>query len=153
MGRGRSARAAIDAQKAALWREAAQHATGPDGDLALARFLAGHAGEVFGLDASLYRAYSAREDELPAGSPEKARVAAAIERWTERWVALEGYTRWLGSHTGARGARAVLDEADDVYNRAINWAGGTYLFFGRAAPSSSTVKELRRVGAAIRAGH
>jgi hypothetical protein len=143
---------AIDAQKAALWHEAAQYASRPDGDLALARFLAGHHGEVFGLDSALYRSYTWEEEGLPAGSPEKARIDAAVERWSERWLALEAYTRWLGSHTGARDARAVLGEADDVYNRMINWAGATYLF-ATIAPSSSTMKELRRLGAVIRARH
>jgi hypothetical protein len=139
-------------ESAPLWQRAAQLAADPDGVLPFARFLDAHSGELlFGLGNGFYRGISDRERQLPPGSPEKTRIGELILRSTERWLALKGYTQWLTTHSGAPNALDVLSEADRAYNWLINVGGGGDFFFGRSAPSSSTVNELRRVGAAIRA--
>jgi hypothetical protein len=144
---------AVSPAQADLWREAARVAssTDADHDLAWARFLDAHSGGfLFGLANGPYRGVSMREASLPAGSPEKKRIREMLMRSTERWLALEAYTRWLTNHAGAPNARDVLGEADQDYNRLINWGGGTAFFFGQNAPRTETVQELQRVGAAIR---
>jgi len=120
-----------------------------DADLELARFLDGHVGQIFfDADPGFYRGLSLREEQ--AGSGEKARIAAALLRSHEGWLALEAYTRWLAKHERDPRAKDVLGEADARYNRLINWGGSDGFFFGRWQKSSKTVAELRRVGKAIR---
>jgi hypothetical protein len=146
----------VSPANAALWQQATQLAAArnPDHDLAWARFLDAHAGDLlFGLGNGPYRGISEREASLPVGSPEKARIADMLQRSNERWLALQAYTQWLASHSGAPGASDVLGEADGVYNRLINWGGRTDFFFGRTVPPSATSKELRRIGALVRARH
>jgi hypothetical protein len=143
----------VSPANAGLWQQAAQlvAAKDPDRDLAWARFLDAHAGELlFGLGGGPYRGISEREASLPVGSPEKARIGDLLQRSNERWLALQAYTQWLAGHRGAPGARDVLGEADRAYNRLTNWGGGTDFYFGRVVPQSATSKELRRIGALIR---
>jgi hypothetical protein len=145
------ARAAVP-EHAALWEQAARIAqsSAPDRDLALARFLDGHDGEVVAeYDSGLYRGASAVAEGMPATSPERARVAEWLMRANERWLAVEAYTRWLAHNESAPGARAALDEADRAYNRVINRSGGGGLFF-EIGPRSTVAAELRRVGARVR---
>jgi hypothetical protein len=137
---------------AALWHRAEQLAANPNGALAFARFLDQSSRQLlFGFDNGPYRGASDREAQLPAGSPEKAAIGDMLRRSSERWLALEAYTRWLVGHSGAANALDVLGEADDAYNWLVNVGGGNTFFFGRSVPSSSTAKELRQVGAIIRA--
>ncbi len=136
----------------ALWRRAALLAGDPGSSLAFARFLDAHPGEIlFGFGNGPYRGASNREAKLALGSPEKAHIGDMLRRSSERWLALQAYTQWLVIHSSAANAADVLEEADRAYNWLINVGGGSDFFFGRSLPSSSTSKELRRVGAAIRA--
>jgi hypothetical protein len=136
----------------ALWQRAAQLAADSNDVLAFARFLDAHSGELlFGFGNGPYRGASDREAQLPPGSPEKASIGDMLGRSSERWRALEAYTRWLVSHSGAPSAPDVLAEADRAYNWLVNVGGANSFFFGRGVPSSSTAKELRQVGAVIRA--
>jgi hypothetical protein len=89
------------------------------------------------------------DGRLPAGSPEHARIEDMLMRTTERWIALESYVRWLGRNAEAPSARDVLVEADDAYNRLVNFGGGEY-FWGRWAAKTTAVTDLRRIGATIR---
>ncbi len=139
--------------RAALWEQAARLATAPSAnrDLVLARFFSSHPGEVVSIgDNGPYRGISEIEEKLPASSPERARVQAMLMRTTERWLALESYVRWLGQNLQSPSARHVLDEADDAYNHLVNLGGAEDYFWGRAAPKTTTVAELRRIGAMIR---
>jgi hypothetical protein len=139
--------------RAALWERAARlaAASGADRDLALARFLDGHPGEIVSVaDHGPYRGISMIDSALPDGSPEHARVEAMLMRTTERWLALEAYVRWLVANPHAAGARGVLDEADGAYNWLVNYGGADGYFWGHRAPKTSTVAQLRSVGALIR---
>jgi hypothetical protein len=145
-------------ESAAAWDEAARLAVakGADHDLAWARFLEAHAGELlFGYESGPYRGVSGIEESLPAGSPEKARIGDMLLRSSERWLALQAYARWLGTHAGppnaSPNAREVLGEADRVYNRLINKGVIGDCYFGRVIPASITAKDLRSLGARIRA--
>jgi hypothetical protein len=143
------------ADRAALFRSAKDVALGKgaDRDLAWARFLDAHAGELFSDgDPGFYRAVSDREEKLPSGARERTQIRDMLMRSTERWLALESYTRWLLAHPHAPDARDVLDEADRVFNRLINFGGADTFFWGRTAKGTSTIADLLRVGAEIRKG-
>jgi len=142
-------------QRAALFRQAKALATSasPDRDLAWARFLSAHPGQLFSDgDAGFYRAVSAHEDGLAAAAPERAQIHDMLARTTERWLAIEGYTRWLVAHPRAPQARDVLAETDQLYGVLTNWGGSDYFYWGRQAKKTSVVGELLRVGAEIRKG-
>jgi hypothetical protein len=139
--------------RAARWEEVARLAAAPsaDRDLALARFFDRHPGEVVSIaDSGPYRGISMVDERLPARSPEHARVGEMLMRTTERWLALENYVRWLAQNRQAPAARAVLDEADRAYNGLVNYGGSDSYFWARWAPITTTVADLRRLGAAIR---
>ena len=148
-------RASSPSARVALWEEAGRLAAakGANADLTLARFFDDHAGEIVSIaDSGSYRGISTIEEALPAGSPERAGVQAMLTRTTERWLALEAYVRWLGRNTQAPAARGVPDEADRAYNRLVNYGGGTDYLWGRWAPHTTAVADLRRIGAVIRKG-
>ena len=86
--------------------------------------------------------------KAPAEAPA---VERAFTRSSERWLALEAYTRWLGRHSKEARSRDVLAEADAVFNLLVNWGGSDTLFWGRYAKKSNTVADLRRLGKTIRA--
>lgn len=144
--------AADDPDRAALWRDLATIASSRDSgaQLELARALVRHDGQIFDSDdRAMYRATSWRWD--PAARPaEAAAITRSLERSTERWLALEAYTRWLEANPRHRDARAVLAEADTVYARLTNWAGGEYYFWGKHAPKTRLVARLRTVGRTVR---
>lgn len=138
-------------ERAALAKKLGKLATSraPDAELELARFFDAHVGELFfEADPGFYRGMSLREEQ--AGAGEKAKIAAALLRSHERWLALEAYTRWLAKHERDVRAKGVLDEADRAYVRLTNWGGSDGFFFGRYPKSSKTVAELRRIGRNIR---
>ncbi len=138
--------------QAKLWRQvgalAASH--DPDASLKLARFFVAHRSELFwGQDNSMYRAISDRYS--PKKNPaESHAIEVALTRTTPRWLALEQYTRWLEQNPGSPIARSALTEADDTYNRLINWAGGNYFFWGEYAPHSALIARLRKIGRTVR---
>ena len=138
--------APIDPERAALFQQAvALRARGDE--LALARFLGAHAGQLsHGIDRADLRGLSGHYEP---SSPVGKRLAAALCRADERWLALQYYVLWLEAHAQDGQARSVLGEADGLYNKLINW-GGAGLFWGQYAPSSRRAARLRRVGALIR---
>jgi hypothetical protein len=141
------------ADRAALFRRAKDVATshGPDRDLDWARFLDAHVGELFSDgDPGFYRAVSDHEEKLPSGARERTQIREMLMRTTERWLALESYTRWLVAHPRAPSARDVLNEADRTYSKLTNFGGADTFFWGRVAKSTSVVADLLRVGAEIR---
>jgi len=138
-----------DPARAKKWERVAELAARHD-DLALARYLARHHGELlYDADTGFYRAASTRFDGL-GNAPEAAAIRRSFERSSERWLALEAYVRWLDKHASDRSARDVLAEADGVYNLLVNWAGGDTFLWGRVAQSSPVVAKLRAVGRRIR---
>lgn len=140
--------------QAKLWRAAGALARShdPDALLRLARFLEQHREALFySQDRAMYRAISGRYDPR-TNAVESHAIETALARSTPRWLALQAYTRWLEQNRQSPIARSVLTEADDVYNRLTNWAGGNYLFWGKFAPHSALVARLRRVGRTVRAG-
>ncbi len=144
-----------DPARMKLWTKAAVLAEGGDAKrLAYARFLRDHHGQLlYPADRGFYRGVSFRHQRLAPSAKEAEAVERALERSSERWLALETYTRWLGKHTSEPGARGVLSEADGVYNLLVNWAGGDYYFWGRYAKKTAEVAELRKLGKAIRSAH
>lgn len=141
-----------DPARAKLWKKAASLAEGGDAKLVeYARFLRDHHGKLlYPADRGFYRGLSLRHDALPAKSPERDRIAAALQRTSERWLAVEAFARWLGKHSTEKKARGVLDEADAVYNLLVNWAGGDYYFWGKYAKKTRTAGDLRRLGKSVR---
>lgn len=142
-----------DRAQAKLWQSAgaiaASHAA--DRDLRLARFLDQNRETLFyGASPDMYRAISGRYDPQ-ARTRETRSIEVALERSTARWLALEAYTRWLERNPRDPNALSVLTEADDVYNRLTNWAGGDYLFWGTYAKHTPLVARLRKAGRAVRA--
>jgi hypothetical protein len=135
----------------AAWRAARDLAArrGGDADLARARFFAEHPGDLFESgDAGFYRGLSSR---YHPGTADGAAIERALGRSTERWLALEAYARWLDAHANHPDARAVLHEADAVYNLLTNWGGDDTFFWGVYAKQTETAATLRRVGAELRA--
>ena len=139
--------------RAALFRRARDIATSqaPDGDLTWAHFLDGHDGGLFSDgDPGFYRAVSDHEERLPSGAHERAQIRDMFMRSTERWLAIESYTRWLVAHPRAPNARDVLDEADRAYGKLTNFGGADTFFWGRTGKSTPVIADLLRVGAEIR---
>jgi hypothetical protein len=138
-------------ERLAAWTAARDLAArrGGDEDLARARFFAAHTGELFESDdPGFYRGLSSR---YHPGTTDGAAIERALGRSTERWLALEAYARWLDTHSNHPDARAVLHEADAVYNLLVNWGGDGTFFWGVYAKQTETAATLRRVGAEIRA--
>lgn len=137
--------------RAKLWKKLGVLAASkqPDRDLELARYLDAHVGELFfDADPGFYRGVSGREEQAPAA--EKKKIALALTRSHERWLALEAYTRFLEQNVKDARARAVLSEADRAYSRITNFGGGDAFFFGRHAKHDATIARLRAAGAKIR---
>lgn len=141
-----------DPARAKLWRKAAALAeAGDKKQVEYARFLRDQHGKLlYSADRGFYRGLSQRYDALPAKSPERPQIENALTRSSERWLAMEAYTRWLAKHSTEPKARGVLAEADAVYNLLVNWAGGEYYYWGKHAAKSPSAVELRRVGKSIR---
>lgn len=142
-------------ERAAVFRQAKAVATaaGPDRDLAWARFLSAHHGQLFSDgDPGFYRAVSTHDEGLAQAAPERAQIRDMLARTTERWLAIESYTRWLVAHPRAPQVRDVLAETDQLYGLLTNWGGSDAFYWGRQAKKTSTVGELLRVGAEIRKG-
>ncbi|MEZ4223282.1 MAG: hypothetical protein R3B13_20220 [Polyangiaceae bacterium] len=119
--------------------------------LELARFFESNSGQLFfGEESSFYRGISSHWESLPKGSKEARQIQAALTRSTERWLALEAYTRWLEANPADPNARAALAEADQVYSRLTNYGGGDWFFWGKYQKQSPTIRRLREVGKVIR---
>lgn len=140
----------VDPGRAALYRHAAE-LTRQGAWLELARFFEDQRGRLFfGDNTAFYRGVSSRWESL-SGSKEAKQIQGALVRSTERWLALEAYTRWLVAHPNDPDARDVLGEADGVYSRLTNFGGGEWFFWSKYQKQSPTIARLRKVGKAIRA--
>jgi hypothetical protein len=139
--------------RAVLFRRARDISTSqaPERDLTWAHFLDEHDGRLFSdVDPGFYRAVSDYEEKLPAGTRERVQIRDMFMRSTERWLAIESYTRWLVAHPRAPNAREVLEEADRAYGKLTNFGGADTFFWGRTGRSTSVIADLLRVGAEIR---
>jgi hypothetical protein len=140
-----------DPSRKRLWSSAAQLATRPGGELALARFLVSNAGELFFKERSaFYRGLSTHYAGLPLGSKARANIDAAMTRGSARWIALELFTAWLEQHPNHPNARSVLAEADAQFVVLTNFGGGNYFYWGTIAQTSPVIKRLRRIGKLVR---
>lgn len=144
--------------RAALFRAAARlaEARGADAELAFARFLSEHAGELLSeSDYGFYRGMSFVADGTSAQgapSPDYQHIADAMVRMSERFRALELYADWLGRNASRPHARDVLAEADHTYARLLYEGGDDYYFFGKYAPKTKLAADLRALGKRIRGG-
>ncbi|HTQ04198.1 MAG TPA: hypothetical protein VMI54_10085 [Polyangiaceae bacterium] len=148
--------APVRPERAPLFKTAARlaDARGPDTELAFARFLAAHAGELLSDDNyAFYRGMSFVAQEAAAAgatSTEYLRMTDAMLRMSERYRALELYAHWLRQNATAPKARAVLAEADRTYAKLLYEGGSDAYFFGEYAPKTELAAELRALGKQIR---
>ncbi len=141
--------APVDQQRASLLREADRLYRAQD-PLRLARWLVAHAGQLsHGLDRSMVRSLSYY---YVPGTPSGTLLEAALTRSDERWLSLPYYLRWLESHQYDPEARTVLKDADDTYNRVLNYGSFADTFWFRYAPETDVARRLRAVGREIRRG-
>lgn len=140
--------------RSALWRKAGALARTPAQRLALARFLAEHHGTLFHPpDTGYYRGLSERYRSLSASARdqnEKRAIEQALTRSTERWLALDAYTRWLEDNPQHPEARAALAEADRTFSRLEYFGGGKDFFWSDFTGPSPLVARLRAVGKTVR---
>jgi len=166
------AAAGTGATRARLWARTVALAadTSRAGRLAFARWMRDRTGQLFfgentfwlrGLnwrldaiasDTSDHSAPPPLDPRLPwTVSEERARVAAHLQSTTELYYALWAYARWLDDATARTpGLAAVVREADQVYNRLINWDANNSRFWKGALASSPEARSIRRAGALLR---
>ena len=168
--RGRTAVAAVDGAKGRLWARTAALAadTSRAGRLAFARWMRDRRGALFFGENTLWlRGLNWRRDALRAdtsgttvvppkldprlpwsANDERDRIAAHLESTTELYYALRAYARWLdGANARTPGLPAVVREADQVYNRLVNWDENNSRFWSEHLSSSPEARSIRRAGA------
>jgi hypothetical protein len=93
-----------------------------------------------------------RADRLPwTRADERASLEAHLRDSNELYYALRCYARWLDAATpGTPGLAAVVREADQTYNRLINWDGTNSFFWGEVLEKSPEAQSIRRAGRLLR---
>jgi hypothetical protein len=89
---------------------------------------------------------------LPWSAPEeRAMIARHLRSTTELYYALRAYAAWLDAATAnTPGLRAVVREADQVYNRLVSWDEQNSRFWTDELTSSPEARSIRRAGALVR---
>jgi hypothetical protein len=160
--------AATDPDQARRWARTATLAadTSRSGGLAFARWMRDQHGRLFfGEDTFWLRGLNWRLDALdrdttdrlepPAFDPrlpwtaaeERTKIDAHLRSTTELYYSLGAYARWLdGATRSTPGLVAVLREADQVYNRLVNWDESNSRFWSAALTRSPEARSIRRAG-------
>lgn len=83
---------------------------------------------------------------------ERQAVRTYLTTGTELFRAFEAYAAWL-ERAGPRDprARAVLEEADQAYNRLVNWDSWRSTVWINLLEDTDAVVTVRRIGREIRA--
>ena len=101
-----------------------------------------------------WRAEGSREFDtrLPwTASQERERIATHLQSTTELFYALRAYARWLDRATAATpGLAAIVREADQVYNRLVNWDANNSRYWGETLETSAEARSIRRAGMLLR---
>jgi hypothetical protein len=78
---------------------------------------------------------------------ERAKIDAHLRSSTELYYSLRAYARWLdGATRTTPGLVAVVREADQVYNRLVNWDERNSRFWSVALTQSREARSIRRAG-------
>ena len=164
---------APDPDKARRWARTATLAadTSRSGRLAFARWMRDQHGRLFfGAETSWLRGLnwrfyaldrdttdrSARPPALDRRLPwtaadERAKIDAHLRSTTELYYSLRAYAQWLdGATRSTPGLVAVVREADQVYNRLVNWDERNSRFWSAALPQSPEARSIRRAGSLLR---
>jgi hypothetical protein len=171
-GAGRAA-AGTGTARARLWARTAKLAadTSRAGTLAFARWMRDRRGELFFGESTYWlrginwRRYALLPDSsggiaqprkfdtrLPwTPDEELSKISAHLRSTTELYYSLRAYARWLDGATAATpGVAAVVREADQVYNRLINWDENNSRFWSDELTSSREARSIRRAGGLLR---
>jgi hypothetical protein len=170
----RRAAAGTGTARVRLWASTAKLAadTSRAGALAFARLMRDRRGELFFGESTYWlrglnwRRYALTPDtvggrvrppprfdvRLPwTPDEELAKISAHIRSSTELYYSLRAYARWLdGASATTPGLAAVVREADQVYNRLVNWDENNSRFWSDELASSPEARSIRRAGALLR---
>lgn len=171
-GASRSAGATSPA-RARIWARTATLAadTSRAGRLAFARWMRDRHGALFfgentfWLRGLNWRLYGLARDTTDRNAPpprldprlpwtpaeERAKIGAHLESTTELYYSLRSYARWLdGATASTPGLAAVVREADQVYNRLVNWDESNSRFWPDVLTDSPEAHSIRRAGLLLR---
>jgi hypothetical protein len=92
------------------------------------------------------------DPRLPwTAAEERTKIDAHLRSTTELYYSLRTYARWLdGATASTPGLAAVVREADQVYNRLVNWDEGNSPFWSAALTQSPEARSIRRAGSLLR---
>jgi hypothetical protein len=92
------------------------------------------------------------DPRLPwTAAEERSKIEAHLRATTELYYALQAYGRWLDGATAATpGLAAVVREADQTYNRLLNWDARNSLFWNETLGTSHEARAIRRAGELLR---
>ena len=160
---------ATDPDQSRRWARTAALAadTSRSGQLAFARWMRDQHGrlffdeDTFWLRGLNWRYYALDHDTTDHSEPrlgldarlpwtsveERAMIDAHFRSTTELYYALRAYARWLdGATRTTPGLVAVVHEADQVYNRLVNWDERNSRFWSAALTQSPEARSIRRAG-------
>ena len=90
------------------------------------------------------------ESRLRPELRERAKIEAHLRSTTELYYSLGAYARWLdGATRSTPGLVAVVREADQVYNRLVNWDETNSRFWSAALTKSPEARSIRRAGSLL----
>jgi len=94
----------------------------------------------------------ALDSRLPwTPAEERAKIDAHLRSTTELYYSLGAYARWLdGATRTTPGLAAVVREADQVYNRLVNWDATNSPFWSAALTQGPEARSIRRAGSLLR---
>ena len=164
---------ATDPANARRWARTAALAadTSRSGRLVFARWMRDQHGrlflneDTFWLRGINWRLYALDRDTTDRAAPppgldprlpwtaaeERAKIDAHLRSTTELYYSLAAYARWLdGATRTTPGLVAVIREADQVYNRLVNWDATNSRFWSAALTESPEARSIRRAGALLR---
>jgi len=140
------------------------------GRLAFARWMRDQHGQLFfgentfWLRGLNWRLYALDRDTIDRSAPppaldprlpwtaaeERAKIDAHLRSTTELYYALQAYAAWLdGATRTTPGLPAVVREADQVYNRLVNWDESNSRFWSAALTRSPEARSIRRAGSLV----
>ena len=160
---------ATDPDKSRRWARTAALAadTSRSGQLAFARWMRDQHGRLFFAEDTFWlrglnwRFYALDHDTTDRSVPptgldermpwtsaeERAKIDAHLRSSTELYYSLRAYARWLdGATRTTPGLVAVVREADQVYNRLVNWDERNSRFWSVALTQSQEARSIRRAG-------
>jgi hypothetical protein len=93
----------------------------------------------------------ALDPRLPwTAAEERAKIDAHLRSTTELYYALQAYAAWLdGATRTTPGLPTVVREADQVYNRLVNWDESNSRFWSAALTRSPEARSIRRAGSLV----